>query len=507
MQKRIYTLFLATLIGMTLGCFPEQIIPDPIDDGNAPPVNIYLADSPWPMSHRNPYGQASSPYAGPPERIDSRSYISGYPGLCTVAVSNVYQDGSRVLWGNNVTTVFKITTLGETISYIDLLDKENELGEPDYGGEEPGLTEKAISGAYILLDREGTFFVPNFKRIFAFRDSTQGDPNSEIHVRGVFEIPSEELNGPQDKIVGLNITHDGMLAIATSMGIVAVISRDFTQAFYLNLGDGQEEISNSIACDEEGGIYVVTSKKMYRVQWSGSELSFDESKGGWYADYETGDDQAGIRLGLGSGSTPTLMGTGNQDKFVVITDAQDLMHLVLFWRNDIPDNWIQIPDSKDRRIAGQMPVTFGDPLATSSLSEQSVCVRGYGALVVNNQLALNDIGLDLIFSGVSFIAPYGAEKFEWDPDEKKLRSAWANQEISLPNGIPTMSSTTNLIYDIGQRNSFWTMEALDWSTGESVFHYTLGPNIKYNSAYAATQIGLNGHLYSGTALGMLRLNP
>ena len=41
-------------------------------------------------------------------------------------------------------------------------------------------------------------------------------------------------------------------------------------------------------------------------------------------DTETGEDVSGPRLGPGSGSTPTLMGTGGQDRFVVITDGQPL---------------------------------------------------------------------------------------------------------------------------------------------------------------------------------------
>jgi hypothetical protein len=113
-------------------------------------------------------------------------------------------------------------------------------------------------------------------------------------------------------------------------------------------------------------IYVVTSRKMYRVQWTGTELSTDEAKGGWIADYETGGDQSGIRLGNGSGTTPTLMGTGSQDRFVAITDGSELMNIVLFWRDEIPVDWHQIPGTKDRRIAAQVPVRFGDPEAKHS---------------------------------------------------------------------------------------------------------------------------------------------
>ncbi len=503
--------FIAIFAGIIFlsGCYnvcDQQNLPVPMNDGNEPPMNQFLADSPWPMSHRNPYCQASSPYAGPLEYVCNDDYLFGEPGLTVIAVSGMYPDGSRVLWGNNISSVFKISSEGIKTAYINKLDKDSTIGQPDYGGVEPTITEKALSGAYTLVDKEGIFYVPDFKRIIAFKDSIPSDSTSPIEVQGIFQIPEEQLNGTTDKIVGLNITHDGMLAIATGLGTVGVISRDFNTAHYLNLGQG-EEISNSVACDEEGGIYVVTSNYLYRVQWTGSELTTDEVQGGWRAEYETGDAQSGIRLGEGSGATPTLMGTGDQDKFVVITDGQDLMHLVLFWRNQIPSDWAQIPGTKDRRIAGQIPVTFGDPQVTASLSEQSVCVRGYGALVVNNKMSREPDFMPLLLSGLSSIAPYGAEKFEWDPQTRQLTSAWANTTISLPNGIPSMSAATNLIYDIGQRNSSWTLEALDWNTGESIFHYELGINLIYNSAYAATEIGLNGQLYSGATLGMMRMLP
>jgi len=118
---------------------------------------------------------------------------------------------------------------------------------------------------------------------------------------------------------------------------------------------------------------------------------------------------------------------------------------------------------------------------------------------------VNDRLLAILLSGDPDIAPYGAEKFEWDPLTRELRSVWVNPEVSLPNGIPTMSAATGLIYDVGQRGGVWTMEALSWNTGESVFFYEFGPELKYNSAYAATEVGLEGGLYSGTILGMVRV--
>ena len=54
----------------------------------------------------------------------------------------------------------------------------------------------------------------------------------------------------------------------------------------------------------------------------------------WRVPYEAGTGKtSALRLGPGSGSTPSLMGTApGDDKFVVITDGQELMHLVLLYQ-------------------------------------------------------------------------------------------------------------------------------------------------------------------------------
>ena len=70
----------------------------------------------------------------------------------------------------------------------------------------------------------------------------------------------------------------------------------------------------------------------------------------------------------------------------MITDGQDLMHVDLFWRNGIPGDWKGLGGDRSRRLACEYPVRFGDPNAVTSLSEQSVAVRGYGTLHVNNAL-------------------------------------------------------------------------------------------------------------------------
>ena len=93
---------------------------------------------------------------------------------------------------------------------------------------------------------------------------------------------------------------------------------------------------------------------MYRVVWSGNEWSQEERDGAWRVRYPNS-------TGAGSGATPTLMGFDDEDKFVVITDGDELMNLTLFWREDIPEDWQQLPGTQSRRIAGSLPANMGDP--------------------------------------------------------------------------------------------------------------------------------------------------
>ncbi|MCB1154852.1 hypothetical protein KDL45_14450, partial [bacterium] len=89
------------------------------------------------------------------------------------------------------------------------------------------------------------------------------------------------------------------------------------------------------------------------------------------------------------------------------------------------------------------------------------------------------------------------------PTTRTLEQAWVNADVSCPNAIPTMSEGSGLFYCIGQRDAEWTLEAIDWETGASAFHHLLGPDIKYNSYYAGTQVGPHDNIVTGTFLGTL----
>ena len=471
---------------------------------NEPPTNPFLAKSPWPMSHRTPYNQASSPYAGPTNPDHAQpELLPGEPVPITLAISAQYPNGRHAIWGTTLKDVFKVDASGDTLDYLDRFERHQSRDE-------------AISGAYSLLDCDGNYFVPRGFAIECYRDANSNVFDSPIEKSGSFTIASE-FQGDRDAIVGLNLTYDGWLAFVTRRGVVGCLSRDLKVAKYLRIPERETEdidISNSIAVDESGGIFVTTDRTVHRVQWEPNQ----DLHLAWSVPYQSNGRQIAGRLGSGSGTTPTLMGFGEQDQFVVICDGQELMHVVLIWRSEIPGDWQGLP-GRHRRIAAEIPVRFGDPNATKSTTEQSLTVRGYEIVAVSNLYGElsplmkrlvyrrfgNKIGRATIYrSNQPGIAPYGVEKLAWDPVKRELSSIWANPEISCPNGIPTMSESTGLLYCIGQRDSHWTLEGIDWNTGESVFHRKLARGSKHNSFYAATEIGVNGSILTGTFGGLVR---
>ena len=489
-------------------------------DGAEPPCNPHLADSPWASNHRNSYAQASSPFpgpVGPAERVnvDHDGFASA---PIVLSFSPEYPDGDRVIWASTVGLTNEILKIDpETVTVIDKYVPQVEEGA--------GPGTNSVSGAYNLVDVDNRLHVGQATALEVYGDAVPGKRDSSIALLRRFDLPAEALCG-DDRLVGITMTYDGRIAFATENGVVGVVPRqpermnaEHLRTFSINGEDcagGQagevETVSNSIAADENGGIYVVTSHAMYRIDWKNNRLSQ-----GWRSGYAGAGGSGGGRLGAGSGSTPTLMGTAaDDDRFVVITDGQELMHLVLMWRDKIPAGWQPVREGADPRIACEIPVTFGDESADRSLSEQSVLVRGHDAVVVNNLQQLDPVVGQLppqiapysqLLSGLPGNAPTGIERFAWDPETKTCDVVWSNPDVAIPNGIPTMSAATNMIYGIGARDGVWTLEGLDWDTGEAALTVETTAFPTSNSFYAATTIGPGGTVWTGNFGGVTRFQP
>ena len=533
---------------------PSDVCP-PTDDPDEPPCNPTLSGPWWGASHRSSYAQASSPFPGPVDDDATARHVA-LPGIpIQLQFTPPDAQGTVAVWGSLINTqdsraVVKLDHgTGELVDLYLPAEREDDPPPPATGG---------ITGAYNLLDADGRFLVGRQRSIEVYEDAVAGDHRSPIALARRFELPDRALCRADDVVAGMTMTYDGHVAFVTEQGMVGVVPRqpdrmaDAAVVVHAINGDAcadpsvpvedLELVSNSLAADEDGGIYVVTSAQVHRIDW---DVATGALTPAWSTAYGVGATDSAIRLGAGSGSTPSLMGTGpDDDRFVVITDGQDVMHLVLLWRDDVPDGWEPVAPGADPRIACQVPVTFGDPAAERTLSEQSVLVSGYATFHVSDLLADESAfaGLDpdtanalaALEGGDRDQAPHGAERIDWDPEARTCRSVWANPDVSIPNGIPTLSRATGLVYGIGQRDGVWGVTGLDADTGEDRL-WLPGPNEPCaeealagidpaqrpgldavlarlpnsceNSFYAATEIGPDGSVYTGTFLGATSYLP
>jgi hypothetical protein len=533
-MKSLSTQHLSQIIAATCLCVSQALFAF-----NMPETNPYLADSNNSMAHADSAQQDAVPQSGPsgPTRTlkaNEIQYTFTGPAFFGINTSGLYADGKRVLWGNGLDRIVKLDYESQEVLaeyYFPGVERWSEQQAEDaiayfddsndgifaiYRSFQEMMKLKNLSNLYTVLDKDHTYYVGSKSGLItAYGDENPADSSSAIIELRKFQLP-EEATGP---IMGLNMTYDGWLIAATEHGYIAAISRDFKRHFLILIphSEGAEEkatgptgygwIRNAYAVDKDGGIYIASQQHMHKVIWTGDKLSIDEADGAWSAEYLNDWTH-------GTGATPSLMGFGDEDQFVVITDGQPQMNVVLFWRNGIPKGWKQLPDAPSRRIAGQLPVTMGDPSLTEIQSEQSVVVAGYGAMVVNNQPRnvpwyMPERAASLLISMLGSNPkhqPYGVQKFAWDSGSQSLKEAWVNKEVSSPSTVPIVGVGSNTAYLVGARDNAWTLEAMDWDTGESKFHYIIGGQ-RYNVLFSGTLIDMDGRVHYGSPWGRVRLTP
>jgi hypothetical protein len=504
-----------------------------------PPRNPFLADSVYPIAHGDSAQQDALPVRGPEDpggRLEASEiqYAPTGPAQFGAYTSSPYPDGRRVYWSNGLDRIVKVDferfeilatrwvegakrwTEAEADASIAAFDESNDGFFALWHAFQDANKLRDLSSVYTVLDVDNTYFIADKAgKITAYAEADPSDPASAIVERAAFQMPAFVTG----LTVGMNMTFDGWLIVPTEHGYVVAISRDLKEYRVVRMrhSEGAEEkatrptgygwVRNATAIDDQGGIYIASQEHMHKLIWTGERLSTDPEDGAWTARYLNGWTH-------GTGATPSLMGFGEEDRFVVITDGEELMNVVLFWRDLIPADWETRPGAPDRRIAGMLPADMGDSALTEIQSEQAVVVAGYGALVVNNvpnnvpwylperarTLLVSYLGSDPGYQ------PYGVQKFQWDETAQEFRLAWVNRDVSSPSCVPIVSYPSDRVYLIGARDDRWTLEALEWSDGRSAFHAEIGGQ-RFNPLFSGTLIDERGRIHYGSPWGRVRLAP
>ena len=515
--------------------------------------NPFLADSEYAIAHGFCDQRDSTNLSGPlPDIEDGNKVLAESdlqykwlgPGHFGGLISGVYPDGKRTIWSNGREQIVKLDyeTL-EVLNTFDLSherpeelpstqsDWENGIADLDDFSDEEQLIHGAIAlaarfmtgldGVYSLLDLDHVMYLGRKEGVVAYWESDPSSRHSDLLEKARWSKP-DEVEG---SFVGINMTPDGRLVLSTDHGWLISLSRDFKDYVAVQIpgaegkaaehcklmeaergNTGYGWIRTSMCCDEEGGIYLNSLNHLHRVVWNGEKFSFSQKDGGWSSQYRNG-------TGYGSGTTPSLMGDDpSKDRFVVIGDGDNVVNITLFWRGLIPEDWERLPNAPSRRIAGLGPANMGDVAKGSIQTEQSITVAGYGAMTVNNEPKFSPSWvperagrlLAFFLGHYHLFTPYGLHKYEWNPEKAEFIEAWVNKEVSSPNSVPQVSIGSNVVYTCGTRQGKWSIEAIDWSTGESLGYWLTGDS-RFNTLGGGVQLDNDGQVVFGSIFGKSRI--
>ena len=516
---------------------------DPSKDDNEPPLseatvptpNPYLASEHYSLTHFNsaqtdafPYAVKGGTFQMNPD--DCASTWSGPVNLMTLSSTD-----PDYMWG----------MCSDRVSYIHIADgafeRVAEIGLPNgiqmnteenlrklvdtqytstdqlYAdaveilGKYPQMSMS--NGNYVICDNENYAYTNARTVICRYKLKEAGNPKAGIVLDKQVDM-APYMDNPQT-LVGMVMTYDGYLVVASGNGI-AIIDRTMSMPPVVKLIPDDQVITNSAAVDEHNGIYIASNSRtpggkgiMHKFVWKNGKLSEDEADGAWTASYDGGPEAPAIKMGYGTGSTPTLMGFGDdEDKLVVITDGAKRMKLVAFWRDDIPEDAVPV-DAENPRIADQKEISCGLSASTEWIqAEQSVAVSGYGAFVVNNVIpnTVPDKIVAVLSIGPLVTPPFGVERLQWDTEKNQWYSVWTRSDVSSISMIPAISTASNMVFVNGYTEADgWEVTGLDWGTGATSHRVIFGQTSRGNGAYAIIQYMENGDLLFNSVGGPFRV--
>jgi hypothetical protein len=281
-----------------------------------------------------------------------------------------------------------------------------------------------------------------------------------------------------DKIISALPDWSGRIWFASVQGVVGTV--DPGSGAVRSRATG-EEIANSIAVDDDGGVYVVTQKALYR---------FDAAADGspavtWREEYENSGAAKPGQSHAGSGTTPTVMTDGR----VTITDNADPMNVVVYRRGK---------QVQGARVVCKAPVFRKGASAT----DQSL-IAARDSLVVENNYGHN--GPTSVSDGRT--TEPGLERVDVRPG--RCTTVWRSDEIA-PSVVPKLSIETGLVYTYtkprrSDDTDAWYLTALDFCTGRTVYRRLAGTGLGYNNNFAPVSLGPDGTAYVGALGGLIAL--
>ncbi|MEM6631810.1 MAG: T9SS type A sorting domain-containing protein [Bacteroidota bacterium] len=462
-----------------------------------PPLNAFLANSPWPTYHRNSYRQASTCLPGPTQTdsllIRAKTQIQGGTSPW-VYLSDRYPTGERVLLYSNSTHVFKIIDTGTALETVDSL--RIDFDPITSFGWNFLLTNNRV---WFTYDPKYDPEENQFTRLLKLVDEEPDDPYSSIIQGDEFNFGDWGINRVQHFALNYegNIVFNSENDVEQGHATVGILSQNFEVLDTLHYATSADEIThhNAFPIDESNTFYITTNKRILAFGWDGDNLSIR-----WQTPYDfVGDGPVGT-FAEGSGTTPTLLGWGEgNDQLVVMSDGHAQNNLVGFWR-EVPLDWNGIP-GQDIRFAGSIPLPAAVSFSNTFQSiENSPCAFGYS------------IGIAQFngFLGYDCENIKGVQKVTWDTEANEFQVDWSTTDVNM-NGVLTYSAGTNLVYGSGKEvDCNYYYYGLNWDTGELDLRKLLGPegtflNDPFYDAGNGNVIDEEGNIYFAGGASLVKV--
>ena len=442
---------------------PQPLAHEPIGQ------NPFLAPNGRNSMHDDAYASDAYEVSGPlGNRLRVRSATYGVSECATVA----FDSRGRILGlcGGlegftlrliDPTTLAQIATL--KTSTRDLLSLSNPFSD-------------ICGGTYFSLDADDVAYVlTTTKQIWKVKVEASG-----LQKVGSYDV-SAQVPG-DDCVVATMPDWSGRIFFATQQGRVGVV--DPVTGSVKTMQFPGEGIFNSMAGDETGAIYVVTTHRLAAVEADASGAPLVR----WSQTYDRGTQQKPGQLSQGSGTTPTLIG----DDLVAITDNADpQMHVVFYRRSGT---------GSDREICRAPVFAPG-----ASDTENSLVYAGGTSVIVENNYGYAGVQSTLLGRTTT----PGVAKVDLDESAGTCHVAWTTN-VSAPTSVPKVSLGNGLLYLYTKPASLffddsWYFTAIDVRTGVVQWSQRTGNGIQWNNHYASVYLGPDGAAYIATVAGMIRL--
>jgi hypothetical protein len=358
------------------------------------------------------------------------------------------------------TTLDQIATL--TTSTRDLLSGSNPFTD-------------ICGGTYFSLDKHDVAYVLTTKKQIW---KVQVTPTGFTRI-GTYDV-SAQVPG-DDCVVATLPDWSGRIFFASQQGRIGVV--DPATGAVRTMQFAGEGIFNSLAGDETGAIYVVTTHRLAAVEADASGTPVVR----WSQTYDRGTTTKPGQLSQGSGTTPTLIG---RDLVAITDNAEPRMHVQFYRRTG---------NGADRLICS-VPV-FAEG---ASATENSLAYAGGRSVIVENNYGYAGVQSTELGQTTS----PGVARVDLE-DDGSCHVAWTNP-ITAPTSVPKVSLGNGLLYVYTKAASnplddSWYFTAIDVRTGATQWKQRTGNGTQWNNHYASVYLGPDGTAYMPTLAGLIRL--